>query len=136
MSYVKFVSLEPHPVGPMLSSGPGAVPAVRTTLTPFEKPIAIGPSRLQGMGAGPDGLGGDASQDSTKGLIIGVAVVSIGALLIYAAYHSIKLRESILKKEGSRGLLAYEAGSAGIGLLAQAAAPRARPNRRSKRRRS
>jgi hypothetical protein len=84
MSYVKFVSLEPHPVGPLLSTGPGDVPAVRTKITPFQAPIPIGPSTLQGMGAGPDGLGGDDSgKSNTVPLLVGAALLGLAMFLTY-----------------------------------------------------
>ena len=84
MSYVKYVSLEPHRVGPLLSTGPGDIPAVRTVLTPFQAPVPIGPSTLQGMGAGPDGLGGDDSERSnTVPLLVGAALLGLAMFLTY-----------------------------------------------------
>lgn len=127
MSYVREVSIEPHPVGTPIYSGPGIIPEVRTRITPFYKPIPIGLSRdVQGLGG---------TDDTGKTLLIGALVVGVGALVVFGIYQEIKLRQAIVEKEGSRGLLAFEAGEAGIGLLTHAATMR-RNKRRGRRRRS
>ena len=127
MSYVREVSIEPDPVGKPISLVPGVVPEIRTKITPFYKPIPIGLSRdVQGLG--------DDSNDTGKKLLIGAAVVGIGALFVWLIVQEVKIRQRIVEKEGAKGLLAFEAGEAGVGLLSQAAAQSMRRNKRRRRR--
>jgi hypothetical protein len=123
MAYVHEVSIEPHPVGKPISLGPGVVPEIRTKITPFYKPIPIGLSRdVQGLG--------DDSNDTGKKLLVGAAVVGIGALFVWLIVQEIKIRQRIVEKEGAKGLLAFEAGEAGLSLLTHAATMRRNKRRR------
>lgn len=160
MSYVPssipLVSLEPHPVGPLMYSGRNSIPEVRTALTPFMAPIPIHgvplnlydtPQHLpyvplRGMGAGPDGLGAlgvdvNVNPLSTgEKVLLGAVVLGVLAGVGWLIYKKVQLTQTIAEKEGAKGVLALEAGEVGLGLLSAAghkAFERNKPRRRRRR---
>lgn len=129
--YVREVSIEPKVVGQPFRLYPGSIPEVQTAVTPFYKPLPIG-AGPDGLGAGPDGLGDFASTPG-GGLVIGLVFVGVIGLVGYLAYQKSKVYERIAEKEGTRGLLALEAGEAGIGLLSAAGHRSMRSNKKKRR---